>query len=119
MLGQADPGQAWPDVRVRYFLDAWAERSKEELKDKPAIRASVLGTIARTYPNLGLVEKAEPLMEDVLAYRESAQEDHPRDLVGALVDLATLRYQQERQPDAEALLRRAGLDRGTRRRRQH
>jgi tetratricopeptide (TPR) repeat protein len=107
MLGQADPGQAGPDVRVRDFLDAWAERAREELKDKQAIRASVLGTIARTYLNLGLFEKSEELMRDVVPYREQAAEASPREYVRSMVDLATLRFGQERFPEAEEALRRA------------
>ncbi len=52
---------------VRNILDAAAERVQKELADQPELKAEMLNVIGRVYQRLGLLDTAQPLLEEALA----------------------------------------------------
>jgi len=73
VLTSADPyrdpdsssgGAATPSARA--LLDTLAARIATELNDQPEVQAEMLTVIGRTYGNLGLIDKALPLLERAL-----------------------------------------------------
>ncbi len=104
----ADPtGKHGASVTARELLDRGARRVRIELAGQPAVRARLEGTLGRVYLRLGLVERAEPLLEEAEAVlRRELGEEAPEHLA-ALQDLAALRVRQRRFSEAERLLERA------------
>jgi eukaryotic-like serine/threonine-protein kinase len=62
-------------VTVVEALDVGAARLAESLRDRPAIRASILDAIAEVYANLGAYDRARPLREEALALQRSLYGD--------------------------------------------
>jgi serine/threonine protein kinase/Tfp pilus assembly protein PilF len=52
---------------VRNILDAGAERVQKELADQPELKAEMLTVIGRVYQRLGLLDVAQPLLEEAVA----------------------------------------------------
>jgi eukaryotic-like serine/threonine-protein kinase len=66
----ADPGETRGNaITAREILDKGAERIRTELKSQPAVQASMMEAIAQVYENLGLEDKAAPLLRAALATR--------------------------------------------------
>jgi len=70
----ADPGQG-QTVTAREMLDVGARRVRREVDGPPALRATLLETIANAYRNLGLYDSAEPLLAEALDLRRGLPED--------------------------------------------
>jgi serine/threonine protein kinase/tetratricopeptide (TPR) repeat protein len=75
---------------VRALLDAGAARLQKELADQPEVQAEMLTVIGRVYQRLGLLDKAQPLLERALMLgRRAAGGDHQR-VAQSLNDLGVL-----------------------------
>jgi serine/threonine protein kinase/tetratricopeptide (TPR) repeat protein len=67
-----DPGSSsGSDITARQLLDDGAERIASGLAGQPAVRASLLGVIGRTYRGLGLYDDAVGRLEESLTLRRS------------------------------------------------
>ncbi len=96
------------DVTVREVLDVGAERLLAELEDQPLTRASLADAVGRVYHQIGLLDRARPLLE--LALRERLRlRRGPSDAAVAEseIHLAALAYEQGAWVEAEALLSKA------------
>ena len=52
---------------VRNILDAGAERVQKELGDQPELKAEMLTVIGRVYQRLGMLDTAQPLLDEALS----------------------------------------------------
>ena len=71
------------EVTARELLHAAAEQLDTALLDEPDVRATLLRNIADVYINIGLVDEARPLIEDVIATLRSAGAPPSLDLTRA------------------------------------
>ena len=62
-------------ITVVEALDVGAARLNESLRDRPALRASILDAISEVYANLGSYDRARPLREEALALQRSLYGD--------------------------------------------
>jgi serine/threonine protein kinase/tetratricopeptide (TPR) repeat protein len=89
------------------LIDSGAARVDQELAGQPELHASMLALLGSVYLELGLVPKAEPLLEKSLAIRERfLGKNHP-DVAESLYFLGRLKGRQADYPRARALLQRA------------
>ena len=56
------------DITLREMLDRGAVEA-QRLKDQPAIRATLFDTLGKVYSDLGIVDRAEPLVREAYALR--------------------------------------------------
>ncbi|MEM8993819.1 MAG: serine/threonine-protein kinase, partial [Acidobacteriota bacterium] len=108
------------DITARELLDRGAAELRDELRDQPLVRAEMMAVVGRAFAELGLQQKATPLLEEALEIRLGALgESHldvaaSRALLGEhLVDLA--RFEEAETLFAQALdVRRSRLDKNHR-----
>ncbi len=115
----ADPSAArGRTVTVREMIAKALDSGLAELDDQPGVQAELLQSAGDVYRNLGLIEEAAPLLEQVAAIRRetmgpragSVQAGSAQDLASALVSLARLRREQGALAEGEAL-HQEGVDR--------
>jgi len=94
-------------ITAREILDKGAERIRTELKDKPVIQATLMGTIGRVYVALGLYDLAQPLLEASLTARRNQFGDQHPQVAESLHQLATLPYFRGDYNESEHLHRQA------------
>jgi serine/threonine protein kinase len=108
VLGQADVarqsgGKPDPELKVRTALDRAAARIDGKFAGKPAVEASVRGTIGDAYKGLGLYPEAHQQLERALEVsRKALGPEHP-DTLRAAANFAALALQEGRYKDSEAL----------------
>jgi eukaryotic-like serine/threonine-protein kinase len=111
MFAAANPFSARPGrmdtLRIGAFLDRGAERIDEELRDRPLVRARMLGVMGRAYRSLGAYDRAEPLLEEALATYRAVHGDAHTDVADALNALGNLYLDLERAEAAERVHRQA------------
>ena len=79
-----------------------------ELKDEPAIRATLMDEIAKVYLSLGSLEDAEPLLTSALAIRRQLHAEQPnQEVAETLMGLAMTRYIQGNYEESIRLFREA------------
>ncbi len=102
----SDPERAVGEVvTARQILDTAAARVRSEFDEDPRVRASMLHIIGVVYANLGLHDRAVPLIDDALELRVTALgEEHPETLESR-AEQATLRFRTGRIDEAETLIR--------------
>ena len=99
-----DPGESRGNtITAREILDRGSEKIREELAGEPRTQAGMMFTIGEVYRNLGLLEAAEPLLEQALQSRRAGSDTPDRDLLDALNGLGALRRAQGRFDEAESL----------------
>jgi len=103
----ADPRRArGQPPSARDLLQRGTERLGRELRDQPLLRARLLDTLGGIHTELGLFDRARPLLAEALAIRERLRgPDHP-EVAETLVRLGRL-AQLSGQGDAVPLFRRA------------
>jgi len=100
----ADPSEARGNtVTAREILDVGAERISSELAGQPAVRAQMMQTIGSVFRELGLYGKAQPLLEQSVAIRDTLFGRAAPETQGALFELARLAQLQGRFVVAESL----------------
>jgi serine/threonine protein kinase len=95
---------------LREILDRSAARIGEELRDQPATKAELYGTLGETYANAGEYTKAVTLLREALALREQVYGPKHEWVAESLADLARALTQREQSGDfteGESLARRA------------
>jgi tetratricopeptide (TPR) repeat protein len=102
------PRQAAGEKRTAQdLLDAGAARVEKELAHQPEVEASMLALLGSVYVEMGLLRKAEPLLERSLELREKFPGKGGGDLAETLRELGRLKGHQADYRTAEILLRRA------------
>ncbi|MEX1129408.1 MAG: tetratricopeptide repeat protein, partial [Vicinamibacterales bacterium] len=87
----ADPSESRGDtVTAREVLDRGVGRIRSELGSQPEVRAARLEVIGRVYQNLGLYQRARPLLEEALATRRDTLDPEHREVAAAMGELGEL-----------------------------
>jgi serine/threonine protein kinase/Tfp pilus assembly protein PilF len=94
-------------VTAREILDVGAERIAAELTDQPVVQARLLSTIGTVYRQMGLLDRAQPLLQQALALQEAELGSDHADVGATLYQLAILSRVQGNLTEAEPLARRA------------
>ena len=104
----SDPYQAADEtVDARLLLDKAFMEIENELARDPETRAALMSNLGRIYTNLGIADKAEPLLSHALAARKRfLGENHP-DVAQSYDHLARLALLDGRYAEAETLFSRA------------
>jgi len=104
----SDPSEARGNtITAREILDKGAEKIVTDLKDQPEVQATLMDTMGDVYQNLGLYDRATPLLEEALNIRRHIfGEEHP-DVAESLNKLALLLDAKGDYAAAEPLYRQA------------
>ncbi len=103
-----NPSEALGDtLTAREVLDKGADRIREELADQPALRGRLLDVLGRVYYEMGVLTKAEPLLEEALAVRRDHFGQKHLEVVESLRHLGWVREDQDATDEALALHREA------------
>ncbi len=85
----SDPSEArGNEIKAREILDRGALRVRTELKNQPALQASVMHTIGTVYLALGLPREAESLIEESLTIRRQLFGNRHPSVAESLTDYA-------------------------------
>ena len=104
----SDPGMSRGEtITAREILDIGVERIGRDLQGREEIQAALKHTTGVVYRNLGLYDRAEPLLESAVHLSESTRVQNNSRLVEYLGSLADLRAAQGNFVEAEALLQKA------------
>lgn len=103
-----DPSQSRGNtVTAREILDRGAEKISQELKDQPEVQATLMDTIGLVYFNIGLYDRAAPLLEEALKTRRRILGDDHLDVARTLTNLAQVRAESDDLEASESLTREA------------
>jgi len=102
-----DPESARGDTITARQLLARGVARAEELSDRPALQARLLGTVGEVYRTLGRYDEAQPLMERAVRLLESARPEGDPELAGHLEVLGDLHRRRARYEVADSLLNAA------------
>jgi eukaryotic-like serine/threonine-protein kinase len=107
LFGASNPSSSRPGrmdtLRIGAFLERGAERLGDEFRERPAIRARMLGVIGRAYRGLGAYDAAEPLLTEALEVARSAHGDRHMEVADAMNALGNLYLDLQRPSEAENL----------------
>jgi eukaryotic-like serine/threonine-protein kinase len=106
MFNVSDPSEARGNsVTAREILDRASSDVERTLTGDPRLQARMMVTMGAVYRKLGLLAKAQPLLERALQIRRSLNgPEHPETLQTA-VETAMVLWHRGLYPDAERLLR--------------
>ena len=94
-------------ITAREVLDKGTAKITKELKDEPEVRATLMTTMGNVYSNLGLYDKALPLLEEALQTRKAVLGDEHIDVANSLKNLGNLLQRTGDYPAAAARHREA------------
>lgn len=104
----ADPTKARAnEFTVREMLDRGAEDVRRQLRDRPAVRSSLMTAMGRAYVGLGLPEPARILLMDAVETRRKLTGDSARSTTESLSALAAATFLAGKYEEAEKLYRAA------------
>ncbi|MET0552836.1 MAG: serine/threonine-protein kinase [Vicinamibacteria bacterium] len=103
----APPGQRGGDVTARALLDRGAARVDSVLAGQPEVQGELAGVLGGVYVNLGLYEKAGPLLRKSLDQRRASHGPRHAAVAEAMDQLGDLLTKQNQYAEAEPLLREA------------
>jgi serine/threonine-protein kinase len=104
----SDPSEArGNEVRAREILDRGAVRVRNELKNQPALQASLMETIGQVYMSLGLTSEAQPLIEQSLATRRELYGNDHLSVASSLTWLAAVHRNRGNWPQAQQMAEEA------------
>jgi eukaryotic-like serine/threonine-protein kinase len=95
------------NLTAQDLLDVGAARVDRELAAQPEVQASMLSLLGSVYMEMGLGQKAQPLLERSLALRERFPGRGGADLAESLYELGLLKGREGHYESAEVLLRKA------------
>ena len=94
-------------ITARDLLDRGANRIDSTLTDQPEVQAELLSVLGRVYANLGLFDRATPLLERALAQRRALYGARHASVATDMDRLGAALIGQDRFDEAEQLLRDA------------
>ena len=104
----SDPSEARGNtITAREILDKGASRIVQELKSEPIIQARLMDTIGEVYANLGLYDRATPLLENGLTIRRRVVGNEHVEVADSLEHLGALDFLKGDFVTGEKLLRQA------------
>lgn len=108
VFGASDPYDPSPDrgseVTALALLDRGAARLDSALAGNADLRSEMQTVLGRIYGNLGLYDRAAPLLERAVAQRSGHDGGQPVRLVESLWQLGAIYIRQGRYAEAESLL---------------
>lgn len=104
----SDPSEARGNaVTAREILDRGARNIESDLKQQPAVRASLMHTLGRVYTGLGLYEPATRFLEQAVSLRRELDSDPSPKLVAGANSLGAALYLKGEYEAAESTYRDA------------
>ena len=104
LLASTDPYEpGGPAFSAKELLDRGAARLDTELRDRPAVRARLLGAMAPAYFGLGEYARAQRLMEESIALLRTTLDPRDLQIAASLGYLAQIRMTAGDAPAAESL----------------
>lgn len=104
----SDPEQGrGPTITAREILDQGAGRLDRELAGQPRVKARMLQTIGTVYQQLGLYDRADPLLRQALETRRKLLGGDSLEVAESLESLGRLDDRQGRYAQARPLLERS------------
>jgi len=104
----SDPEQGrGPTITAGEILDQGAARLDRELAGQPRVKARLLQTIGTVYQQLGLYDRATPLVEQALHTRQQLLGADSPEVAESLESLGRLKDRQGRYAEARPLLDRS------------
>jgi non-specific serine/threonine protein kinase/serine/threonine-protein kinase len=101
----SDPDEARGNsVTAREILDIGAEQIRDDLREQPVIRATLMHTMGRVYRNLGLFEDAGSLLEEAVELRRGIGGSRNSDVAAILTDLGAVYSNKASYAAAESVL---------------
>jgi len=120
IFANSDPVQrSGETITAREILDRGAERVKTGVTLQPLLRAALFDTIGRVYHNLGLYDRAEPLLKQALDLRVGELGEASLEAAQSQTHLGLLYTDESKFQEAEPLLRKALATRETKLGRRH
>ncbi|HET9796448.1 MAG TPA: serine/threonine-protein kinase [Gemmatimonadaceae bacterium] len=101
----APPDRRGQDVTARAILDRGAAALDTGLAGQPEVRTELRRVIARVYANLGMYDRAAPMLQRALAQRKALHGDRHVAVAQALDELGEVLTKQDDYAHAEPLLR--------------
>ena len=102
LLGSARPeGGIGREVTVVEALDRAHERIEGSFEDNPEVGADLREVLGTTYQELGLLDRALPLLEESLAMRRVLYGEEHREIASTLNELARLHHSKGDLGEAE------------------
>jgi len=101
------------DISAREILDRGSQKVATELRDQPAVRATMLNTMGKVYRNLGLFDKALDLTQESLDIRQKMFPEESSEVVASLSTLGVVKMDKGDYAAAETLMQQAlAINRG-------
>ncbi len=94
-------------VTAQDLLDRGAQRLREDARMEPAVKARLLHTVAATYTDLGLYDRALPLEQQALQLRRARLRPQDPEIADSLDQLGRIYTEKADYAKAESLLRDA------------
>ncbi|HKG92679.1 MAG TPA: serine/threonine-protein kinase [Gemmatimonadaceae bacterium] len=113
VFGASDPyrppgeGQPGGDVTARELLDRGAARIDSALGDQPEAQAELRGVLAHVFADLGMLDRAVPLLRRALEQRRAHYGPRHPAVAETSDQLGEALVELDRLPEAEPLLREA------------
>ncbi|HST29049.1 MAG TPA: serine/threonine-protein kinase, partial [Rudaea sp.] len=108
LFSGADPQSTrGASVTAQDLLDAGTQRLRTDARIEPDVRARLLQTVATTYTDLGLYDRALPLAQEALALRRRDPTQANADIAASLDQLGNALRLKADYAQAEPLLRNA------------
>jgi eukaryotic-like serine/threonine-protein kinase len=95
------------DISAREILDQGSQRIAAELREQPAIKATMLNTMGKVYRNLGLYDKASDLTQEGLDIRQKMYPEDSREVADSLSMLGVVKMDKGDYAAAQTLMTRA------------
>jgi non-specific serine/threonine protein kinase/serine/threonine-protein kinase len=95
------------DISAREILDRGSQRIATELREQPAVRATLLNTMGKVYRNLGFYEKALDLTQESLDIRQKMFPEESQEVVESLSTLGVVKMDKGDYAAAETLMKQA------------
>jgi tetratricopeptide (TPR) repeat protein len=106
-FGSSDKARANANLTAREILDRGSERVTAELKDQPVVEAALKDTIGNVYLGIGMIEKAEGLLQEALELRQRHLPREHLDVATSLHSIGVLRLAQARPAEGGTAVREA------------
>jgi len=106
MFSVSDPSEARGNtITAREILDRASSDVERTLARDPELQARMMATMGSVYEKLGLLAKAQPLLERALELRRSLQGPEAAETLDSAADLGVLLWRRGLFADAERLFR--------------
>ncbi len=107
LYGASDPERALgPELSAAELVAHGVARAEAELADEPDVKAEVKSYLGKVYQRLGLYDKAETLLRNVLTLHQEVHGEEHLQTAAALHDLGRLLLERD-DPEALELLEEA------------